>query len=113
MPGNIREQFKDQRKLLQDLRNRLRGDLDDTYDFIKGVSVEMAGRRLAKLARYPGLTVTEDVAVRLAADDASLWPAASGILPLHYFGHSRLRRRSRSSTPASTRTAPTSGTAPA
>lgn len=79
---NAREQFKDLRRTLEDLRYRLRGDLDDKYEFIKGVSVEMAGRRLARLARLPGLTVTEDVAVRLADSGADIWPAASGLLPL-------------------------------
>jgi serine protease AprX len=80
-----REQAKQLRSKLQGLRHSLRGDLEDRFDFIKGVSVEMAGRRLAKLARKPGLIVTEDVQVTLASsdDDSSLiWPAASGILPL-------------------------------
>jgi serine protease AprX len=79
-----RERMKELRSNLQDLRHQLRGDLDDKFEFIKGVSVEMAGRRLEKLARKPGLIITEDVRVSLASDDDSslIWPAASGILPL-------------------------------
>ena len=44
---------------------RLGGELDDRFDFIGGVSVEMSGRRLAKLARVPGLVITEDVEITL------------------------------------------------
>ena len=81
---NNREHWKDLRDTLQDMRERLRGDLDDKYEFIKGVSVEMAGRRLLKLARKPGLIITEDVRVVLSSDENSslMWPAASGLLPL-------------------------------
>ncbi|MDX6397537.1 MAG: hypothetical protein QOJ43_945, partial [Gaiellaceae bacterium] len=41
-----RVQLKELRETLLDLRHKIRGDLDDRYEFIKGVSVEMAGRRL-------------------------------------------------------------------
>ncbi len=87
----LREQWKQLQNQLKRLRGELRGEVDDKYEFIKGVSVEMSGRRLLRLARKPGLTITEDVAVRLADhdDDADIWAAASGILPLRInSGHS-------------------------
>jgi serine protease AprX len=84
-----RSQLKELRESLLDLRHKVRGDLDDKYEFIKGVSVEMAGRRLLKLARRPGLTITEDVPVRhgvpdrvTGRDGLQLWAAASGLVPL-------------------------------
>ena len=86
----LREQWKQLQNQLERLRGESRGEVDDKYEFIKGVSVEMSGRRLLRLARKPGLTITEDVAVRLADhdDDADIWAAASGILPLRIIsGH--------------------------
>jgi serine protease AprX len=84
-----RVQLKELRETLLDLRHKIRGDLDDRYEFIKGVSVEMAGRRLLKLAQRPGLTITEDVPVRhglpervTGRDGLQLWNAASGLVPL-------------------------------
>jgi serine protease AprX len=79
-----RARWKAQKELLKSLRHTLRGDLDDRFDFIKGVSLEIAGRRLVRLAQKPGLTITEDVPVRLSSNeiDGYIWPAASGILPL-------------------------------
>ena len=84
-----RAHWKELRESLLDLRERIRGDLDDKYEFIRGVSVEMAGRRLQKLALRPGLTITEDVPVRhsvpqplTVADGWQLWPATSGLVPL-------------------------------
>ena len=84
----LRDQLRQVQNQLKRLRGDLRGEMDDKYEFIKGVSVEMSGRRLLRLARKPGLTITEDVAVRLAdhGDEADIWAAASGILPLR--GHS-------------------------
>jgi serine protease AprX len=81
-----RERWKGVRESLNKLRHSLRGDLEDKYEFIQGISIEMSGRRLEKLARKPGLSITEDVQVTLAVSDEELdsliWPAASGILPL-------------------------------
>jgi serine protease AprX len=86
---DMRAQLKKVQRTLDDLRDRLRGDLDDKYEFIKGVSVEMSGRRLEKLARKPGLIITEDVPVRLSVPGGlagligpELWQAASGLVPL-------------------------------
>ena len=77
-----RAHWKAQREVLKGLQTQLEGDLDESFDFIKGVSLEIAGRRLAQLAQEPGLTITEDVPVRLSSTDSHIWPAASGILPL-------------------------------
>ncbi len=62
-----RARWKAQRDLLKGLQKQLEGDLDESFDFIKGVSLEIAGRRLARLAQKPGLTITEDVPVRLSS----------------------------------------------
>ena len=51
---DTRAQLKKVQRALDDLRDKLRGDLDDKYEFIKGVSVEMSGRRLEKLATEAG-----------------------------------------------------------
>ena len=108
-----RAHWKAQRDVLKTLQKELDGDLENSFDFIKGVSIEIAGRRLAQLALKPGLTITEDVPVKLTSTDAHIWPAASGILPLLglelEFGAER--PRSRSSTPACSETGPTSATA--
>ncbi len=77
-----RAHWKAQRDVLKMLQKQLDGDVEDSFDFIKGVSIEIAGRRLARLALKPGLTITEDVPVKLTSTDAHIWPAASGILPL-------------------------------
>jgi serine protease AprX len=77
-----RARWRAQRDLLRGLQKQLEGDLDESFDFIKGVSLEIAGRRLARLAQKPGLTITEDVPVKLSSTDSHVWPAASGILPL-------------------------------
>jgi serine protease AprX len=60
-----RERYKAQARAIKLLRRSIGGELDDRFDFIGGVSVEMSGRRLAKLARVPGLVITEDVEVQL------------------------------------------------
>jgi serine protease AprX len=79
-----RERWKNTREALKELNKSLRGDLDSEFEFIQGISVEISGRRLEKLAKRPGLTITEDAAVTLAAelDSSVIWPIASGILPL-------------------------------
>ena len=110
-----RERWKTQRDLLKQLKHQLRGDLDESFDFISGVSLEISGRRLARLAHLPGLTITEDVPVRLSSTaDGYIWPAAAGILPLlgTTSNRPRRRRRSRSSTRGSRRTGPTSARLP-
>ena len=60
-----REGFRAQRDAIRLLQKSADGELDDRFDFIGGVSAEMSGRRLAKLARIPGLIITEDVQVTL------------------------------------------------
>ena len=81
-----RERWSDRKAELQDLRQRQRGDLNDRFEFIKGVEIEMSGKRLLKLARLPGLTITEDAKVHLSdvggSEQNPVWPAASGLLPL-------------------------------
>jgi serine protease AprX len=77
-----RERWKGVRESLGRLRKSLRGELDEKFEFIQGISVEMSGRRIAVLAKQPGLTITEDVPVRLSGDSSLIWPAASGLLPL-------------------------------
>jgi serine protease AprX len=79
-----RERWKNLRDQLRGYKKSLRGELDNTFEFIDGISVEMSGRRLLKLAKRPGLTITEDAPVKLAGmvDSSAVWPVASGILPL-------------------------------
>jgi serine protease AprX len=78
-----RERWKAQRDLLKRLPKQLRGDLEEKFDFIAGVELEIAGRRLVRLARLPGLSITEDVPVKLSSTvDGYIWPAAAGVLPL-------------------------------
>ena len=60
-----REQYRAERDAIRMLQRSAGGELDDRFDFIGGVSLEMSGRRLAKLARIPGLIITEDVPVQL------------------------------------------------
>ena len=110
-----RARWKAQRDLLKGLQKQLEGDLDESFDFIKGVSLEIAGRRLARLAQKPGLTITEDVPVKLRAAARSTGtsgrrrrascPCSARRSP------ARALRRSRSSTRASSATGPTSATA--
>jgi serine protease AprX len=81
-----RDRFKSLRESLNEMRKTMRGDLEDEYEFIAGISVDMTGRRLLRLAKKPGLSITEDVQVKLALTDDELdsliWPASSGLLPL-------------------------------
>jgi serine protease AprX len=46
------------------LRKTARGQVAARFDFINGVSLEMSGRRLERLARMGGLIITEDVEVQ-------------------------------------------------
>ncbi|MDX6438808.1 MAG: serine protease AprX [Gaiellaceae bacterium] len=59
-----RDRWHAKRDELRALRNAARGKLDDRFDFINGVSLEISGRRLERLARSSGLTITEDVMVQ-------------------------------------------------
>jgi serine protease AprX len=89
-----REQARVQRQAARLLRRSLGGELDDTFDLIGGVSVEMSGRRLAKLARVPGLSITEDVEVQLLDSgwlygqlkytSKQLWAHETGVSALWY-----------------------------
>jgi serine protease AprX len=58
-----REHWRSKRDEAKDLRRSARGQLANRFEFIGGVSLEMSGRRLAKLATVPGLVITEDVEV--------------------------------------------------
>ena len=58
-----RERWKAEKENAKDLRRTARGQLADRFEFIGGVSLEMSGRRLQKLAKVPGLIITEDVEV--------------------------------------------------
>ena len=59
-----RDRWRARREEAKALRKTARGQLDDRFDFINGVSLEMSGRRLERLARMGGLIITEDVAVQ-------------------------------------------------
>ena len=60
-----RERYRAERDAIRLMQRSLDGEVDDRFDFIGGVSLEMSGRRLAKLARIPGLVITEDVPITL------------------------------------------------
>ena len=49
-----RERYRAERDAIRMLQRSADGELDDRFDFIGGVSLEMSGRRLAKLAQIPG-----------------------------------------------------------
>jgi serine protease AprX len=59
-----RDRWRARREEAKALRKTARGQLDARFDFINGVSLEMSGRRLERLARSGGLTITEDVEVQ-------------------------------------------------
>jgi serine protease AprX len=87
-----RERFRAERDATKLLRKSIGGELGDKFDFINGVTIEMSGRRLAKLARVPGLVITEDVPVQLLDTGYSqlryssnqLWAHESGVSALWY-----------------------------
>ena len=56
----------------------------DQYGFVSSVAVTLRARKVLKLARVPGLTVTFDAPVKLSATPTSdhLWTTASGVKPL-------------------------------
>jgi serine protease AprX len=59
-----RDRWRARREEAKALRKTARGQLDARFDFINGVSLEVSGRRLERLARFGGLIITEDVEVR-------------------------------------------------
>jgi serine protease AprX len=59
--------------------------LKDKYNFVNSVAVTLRARKVLKLARIPGLTVTFDAPVKLSGDvetSKHLWTTASGVKPL-------------------------------
>ena len=70
-----RERYRAEREAARLLRKSARGELGEKFDFINGVTIEMSGRRLARLARVPGLIITEDVPVQLLDTSPVVQPA--------------------------------------
>jgi serine protease AprX len=59
-----------------------REGLKDSYTFVSSVSVTLKAKKIPKLARIPGLTITHDSQVELSGTVLSsdqLWPTASGV----------------------------------
>ena len=56
----------------------------DQYDFLSSVAVTIKAKKVLALARIPGLTITSDATIELAAAPTSnqVWPTASGVRPL-------------------------------
>jgi serine protease AprX len=89
-----RERWKSEKEAAKQLRKTARGELDDRFDFIGGVSLEMSGRRLERLARSSGLIITEDVEVVFLDSGSSygqynysskqLWAHESGVSAFWY-----------------------------
>ncbi len=89
-----RELWRARRDEAKALRNAARGELDDRFDFIGGVSLEMSGRRLERLARGSSLIITEDVEVVFLDSGSSygqynyssnqLWAHESGVSAFWY-----------------------------
>jgi serine protease AprX len=89
-----REKARAERNAVRLLQKSLGGELDDRFDLIGGVSAEMSGRRLAKLARVPGLSITEDVEItlldtgglagQLKYTSKQLWAHETGVSALWY-----------------------------
>ena len=89
-----RERYRAEREAARLLRKSARGELGEKFDFINGVTIEMSGRRLARLARVPGLIITEDVPVQLLDtspvysqlrySSRQLWAYESGVSMLWY-----------------------------
>jgi serine protease AprX len=91
-----RARWHEKKEAARVLRNAARGELDDRFDFIGGVSLEMSGRRLERLARGSGLVITEDEEIELLDGPASgygpmlrytskqLWAHESGVSAFWY-----------------------------
>ena len=60
------------------------GRLTHKFKFVGSVSVTIKAKKVLALARIPGLTITSDSRVELAAVPSSdqVWPTASGVRPL-------------------------------
>jgi serine protease AprX len=56
----------------------------DQYGFVQSVAATLRAKKVLRLARVPGLTVTFDAPVKLSATPTSthLWTTASGVKPL-------------------------------
>jgi serine protease AprX len=56
----------------------------DRFKFVNSVAVKLKAKKVLKLARIPGLTISYDANVKLAAGQTSghLWPTASGVRPM-------------------------------
>jgi serine protease AprX len=56
----------------------------DQYGFVSSVAVTLRAKKVLRLARVPGLTVTFDAPVKLSSTPTSnhLWTTASGVKPL-------------------------------
>jgi serine protease AprX len=56
----------------------------DQFNFLSSVAVTIKAKKVLPLARIPGLTITSDAKVELAATPTSnqVWPTASGLRPL-------------------------------
>ena len=86
-----RERWKSEKEAAKQLRRTAKGQLDDRFDFIGGVSLEMSGRRLERLARVSGLVITEDVEVVFLSSGSGynysskqLWAHESGVSAFWY-----------------------------
>jgi serine protease AprX len=60
--------------------------LKDKFNFVKSVAVTLKAKKMAQLAKVPGLTVTFDAPVKLSGTTAPtskhIWPTASGVRPM-------------------------------
>jgi serine protease AprX len=56
----------------------------DSFKFLSSVAVTMKAKKILKLAKIPGLTITYDSQVKLSALPTSnqVWPTASGVRPM-------------------------------
>ena len=55
----------------------------DQFNFLNSVAVTIKAKKVLALARIPGLTITSDAKMELAAITSNqIWPTASGVRPL-------------------------------
>ncbi|HYZ18415.1 MAG TPA: S8 family serine peptidase [Gaiellaceae bacterium] len=56
----------------------------DSFKFLSSVAVTMKAKKVLKLAKVPGLTITYDSQVKLSAlpTSSQVWPTASGVRPM-------------------------------
>jgi serine protease AprX len=61
-----------------------RENVKDKFKFVNSVAATLEARKVLKLAKYPGLTITHDSKVKLSGSLSSnqLWPTASGVRPM-------------------------------